>query len=58
MPQPPVPADDFDRDPRTRQGNPAAMRCRICGASRVMRRNSHDVLYCPTCDHTPLRSKG
>lgn len=52
----PEPVDDYDRDARTRQGNPAAMRCRLCNGAKVVRRlRRRDgattfLLYCPTCD--------
>lgn len=62
----PEPVDDYDRDARTRQGNPSAMRCRLCNGSRATRRLPDPdrpgvffhLHYCPTCDHIPLRSKG
>lgn len=60
----PEPVDDYDRDARTRQGNPSAMRCRLCNAAKVIRRIRYPddtfayLHYCPTCDHIPLRSKG
>ena len=54
--------DDYDRDSKTRQGNPAAMRCRLCNAARVTRRVRYPdgsivlVLYCVHCNHINRRN--
>lgn len=52
----PEPVDDYERDPRTRQGHPGAMRCRLCNSAKVVRRVRYPdgslafLLYCVTCD--------
>ena len=61
-PPAPEPIDDYDRDNRTRQGNPESMRCRLCNGARVLRRIRYPsggfeyVRYCPTCDHINRRN--
>jgi len=45
----------LDRNHKTRQGDPTAMRCRICGRSRVYRSNGGGLLFCPVCDHITPR---
>lgn len=54
-PQPPT-SDDYERDPRTRQGSPAAMRCRHYNTSKFARSLGKGIaLLCPVCDGIPRR---
>lgn len=55
---------DYERDAVTRQGNPEAMRCRLCNGARVtrllrdrIRGETYLIRYCPTCDHINKREK-
>ena len=55
-------SQEYERNDKTRQGNPEAARCRVCGGTRVRRPlrdhikgETYDIRYCPTCDHINRR---
>ena len=58
----PLDGQEYERDAKTRQGDPEAMRCRLCNGARVtrllrdpIRGETYRIRYCPKCDHINRR---